>query len=98
DLSKSVEQERLSVLQEPSPARPTERYVPLRVGLAGLAGAFLGLGLIFVWYLLDDRFVSVRDVREQFGEPVLGLVPQVRVPRAAPTKVLVEPNDSRGSY
>jgi len=98
DLSKTVQQERLSVLQDASAARPTERYLVLRLALASVAGLCLSLGSIFVWYLLDDRFVSVRDINDQFGEPVLGLVPQVRVARSKPRMVLIEPNDTRTAY
>jgi capsular exopolysaccharide synthesis family protein len=98
DLSKNVQQERLSLLQPASAGRPTDRHVVLRVFLAGMGGLFLSLGLVFVWYLLDDRFVSVHDIKDQFGEMVLGLVPQIRVPRSNPRKVLLEGRDSRKAY
>jgi succinoglycan biosynthesis transport protein ExoP len=98
DLSKNVQQERLSVLQSASPAKLTERHLALRLLLAGVGGLFLSLGLVFGWYLLDDRFVSVRDIKDQFGEMVLGLVPQIRVPRSKPQQVLLEPSDSRRAY
>jgi succinoglycan biosynthesis transport protein ExoP len=98
DLSKNVQQERLSILQPASAARPTERNLALRLGLAGMGGLFMSLGLVFAWYLLDDRFVSVRDIKDQFGEMVLGLVPQIRVPRSKPQKVLLEMDDSRRTY
>lgn len=98
DLSKSVQQERLSILQDASPALHTERYLALRLALAGIAGLFFSLGSVFVWYLLDDRFVSVRDIKDQFGEPVLGLVPQVRRARSNPAGVLIEMNDPRTAY
>jgi len=98
DLGKNVQQERLSVLQPASLARPTERNFPLRIALTGMGGLFVSLGLVFAWYLLDDRFVSVRDIKDQFGEMVLGLVPQVRVPRSNPQKVLLEGCDSRKAY
>jgi capsular exopolysaccharide synthesis family protein len=98
DLGKNVQQERLSVLQPASAARPTERYLALRFALAGMGGLFFSMGLVFVWYLLDDRFVSVRDIKDQFGEMVLGLVPHVRIPRSKPQRVLLEGNDSRSAY
>jgi len=98
DLGKNVQQERLSILQTASPAQPTQRNLVLRIALAGMAGLFLSLGLVFAWYLLDDRFVSVRDIKDQFGEMVLGLVPQVKVPRSKPQKVLLEGSDSRKAY
>jgi capsular exopolysaccharide synthesis family protein len=61
-------------------------------------GTFLGLGIVFVWYLLDDRFVSVHDIKDQFGETVLGLVPQIKVHRSKPEQALLQPNDPRPAY
>jgi tyrosine-protein kinase Etk/Wzc len=58
----------------------------------------MGLGLVFCWYMFDDRFVSVRDVKEQFGEPILGLVPRIKVSRAKPEQALLGANDQRLAY
>ncbi|HEX4265933.1 MAG TPA: Wzz/FepE/Etk N-terminal domain-containing protein [Verrucomicrobiae bacterium] len=98
DLSKNVQQERLAVLQPPTPAAPERRSLPLRIVLAAIGGIALSLGIVFLWYLLDDRLVSVRDISDQFGETVLGLVPQIRVPRANPEKALLDDDDSRTAY
>lgn len=98
DLSKNVQQERLSVLQPASPARPTDRHLPVRIALAGIAGLWLSLGWAFAWYLVDDRFVSAADIKDQFGEIVLGLVPQIRVPRNKPRTVLLAGSDTRKAY
>lgn len=98
DLNKNVQQERLSVLQPATPVTLENRSLPLRIALAFVGGVALSLGIVFLWYLLDDRLVSVRDIKDQFGEPVLGLVPQIRVPRANPEKALLENDDSRTAY
>jgi succinoglycan biosynthesis transport protein ExoP len=98
DLSRNVQPERLSMLQAPTSAAPVLRYLPLRMALALAFGVFAGLGLVFCWYMLDDRFVSVRDVKDQFGEVVLGLVPQVKVSRSQPEQALLQTNDSRVAY
>lgn len=98
DLSKNVQQERLSTLQPATPASLENRSLPARSALAIVGGLALSLGIVFSWYLLDDRLVSVRDIKDQFGETVLGLVPQIRVPRASPEKALLEKNDSRWAY
>ena len=98
DLSRNVQPERLSVLQAPTTASPVLRNFPLRVALALVFGLAAGLGLVFCWYLFDDRIVSVRDVKEQFGEPVLGMVPQIKVARAKPEQALLEINDPRLAY
>jgi Mrp family chromosome partitioning ATPase/uncharacterized protein involved in exopolysaccharide biosynthesis len=98
DLSKTVQQERLSVLQPATTAQSVKRYLPVRVVAAIIGGVFLSFGLVFGWHLLDDRFVSVRDIKDQFGEPLLGLVPQVRVSRRKPQQALLAPSDSRRAY
>jgi len=98
DLGKNVQQEQLSVLQPATPAQPELRSLFTGVVLAGLSGLFFSLGIVFVWYLLDDRFVSFRDVKDQFGETFLGLVPQVKVPRAKPESALLENSDARPAY
>ena len=98
DLSKSVQQERLAVLQPPTAAQPEKRFLALRILLAGLGGLALSLGIVFCWYLLDDRFVSVRDIKDQFGEMILGLVPEIKVPRSKPEEALLKINDDRQAY
>ena len=98
DLGKNIQQERLSVLQPPTSAQPEKRNLPLRVVLAAVFGLSLSLGIVFGWYLLDDRFVSVRDIKDQFGETLLGLVPQIKVPRAKPQAALLDNRDSRSAY
>lgn len=98
DLSKNVQQERLSLLQPATSAAPEIRNLPLRIALAVIGGIAMSLAIVFAWYLLDDRLVSVRDINDQFGERVLGLVPQIRVPRANPEKALLENDDSRTAY
>jgi capsular exopolysaccharide synthesis family protein len=98
DLGKNVQQEKLAILQDATPGQPTLQNAPLQIALAGLGGLFVSLALVFLWYLVDDRFVSVRDIKDQFGEMVLGLVPQIRVPRSKPQKVLLEGADSRRAY
>jgi len=98
DLGKNVQQERLSVLQPATPAAPEQRYLPLRIALALIGGLALSLGIIFAWYLVDDRFVSVRDIKDQFGENILGLVPQIRIPRSSPQAALLANSDPRHGY
>jgi capsular exopolysaccharide synthesis family protein len=98
DLGKNVQQEQLSVLQAPTAAQPELRSLPSRIVLAALGGLMFSLGIIFVWYLLDDRFVSFRDIKDQFGETFLGLVPQIKVPRANPQSALLASNDGRPAY
>jgi capsular exopolysaccharide synthesis family protein len=98
DLNKNMEQERVTPLEPPSPGIPAQRNLPLRVFLAAAGGLFLALGIVFVWHLMDDRLVSIHDLKDQFGETLLGLVPWVRVPKAKPQAALLQPGDKRSGY
>ncbi len=98
DLNKNVQQERLSVLQPATAGTPEKRSLALRIVIAAIGGIAASLGLVFVWHLLDDRFVSARDIKDQFGEPMLGMVPQIKVQRGKHEQALLAPQDSRHNY
>lgn len=98
DLGRNIQQETLSVLQAATPSSVVKRYLVLRVILGVLFGGVFGMGLVFVWYLMDDRFVSVQDVKDQFGEPVLGLIPRIKMKRSKPEDALLQLADSRYAY
>ncbi|MDX1953417.1 MAG: P-loop NTPase, partial [Verrucomicrobiota bacterium] len=98
DVGRAVQQERLNVIQTPTQGQPPKRALPLRIAIAGALGFFFSLALVFAWHLMDDRFVSVHDLRDQFGETLLGLVPQIKVPRSKPQEALLKQNDTRQAY
>jgi capsular exopolysaccharide synthesis family protein len=98
DMNKNLPQENLSVLQPATPSQPEKRYVPIRVAVAFVFGLFIGLALVYGWYLLDDRFVSFHDITDQFGETLLGLVPQIKVSHKQPAQALLAEVDDRQSY
>ena len=98
DLKRNVQQERMSVVQAPTPGQLTKRHLIIRVIVSLLTGIAMSLGFLFCWYLADDRFVSVRDIKDQFGETVLALIPKIRVSKANPANILLEEGDARPSY
>ena len=98
DLNKNVQQEGLSVLQPATAPQPQKRYLPIRIIVAVVFGLLIGLSLVYGWYLLDDRFVSFHDITDQFGETLLGLVPQIKVPRNQPAQALLAELDPRHNY
>jgi capsular exopolysaccharide synthesis family protein len=98
DVGRNMAQERTTVLEPPSPGRPPERSFAFRLLLAVVGGGFLSLGIVFAWHLLDDRFVSVRDVKDHFGEPILGLIPEIKIARSRPREALLRDGDSRRAY
>jgi capsular exopolysaccharide synthesis family protein len=98
DLNKNVQQEGLSVLQPATPPQPQKRYLAIRIIVAFILGVFLGLALVYGWYLLDDRFVSFHDITDQFGETLLALIPQIKIPRKQPAQALLAELDPRQTY
>lgn len=98
DLKRSVQRERLLVVEPPTPSQLSKRYLPIRIALAAVAGVGLSMGFVFVWYLFDDRFVSVRDINDQFGERVLGLIPKIKINRSKGHARLLQAGDSRLVY
>lgn len=98
DLGRDIQQETLAVLQTATPASAVSRHFVLRIVLGILFGGVFGMGIVFCWYLLDDRFVSVQDVKDQFGEPVLGLIPRIKMNRSKPEEALLRLPDSRVAY
>jgi len=98
DLNKNVQQEQWSIFQAPTTASPVLRNVPLRIILALVFGTAIGLGLVFGWYMRDDRFVSVQDIKDQFGELVLGMIPRIKIPKQSAKTALLAEADSRWAY
>lgn len=98
DLTKNMQQQRVTILDPPSLGRTVQVSLPLAVFLATIVSLAAGLGVVFIWHLFDDRFVSVRDVKDQFGETVLGLVPRINIRRTQPKTALLEESDPRRAY
>lgn len=98
DLTKNMEQERVTVLDAPTPGQLLQSSLPMDIFLATALALAASLGIVFVWHLFDDRFVSVRDIKDQFGEVVLGLVPQIKIPRSEPKAALLGESDPRRPY
>ncbi len=98
DLTKNMEQERVSVLDTPTPGELVQSSLPLDIVLATALALAASLSIVFLWHLFDDRFVSVRDIKDQFGEVVLGLVPRIKIPRSDPKAALLKEGDPRRPY
>lgn len=98
DLTKNMDEERVTILDTPSQGQLVQSSLPLDIVLATVLALAASLSIIFAWHLLDDRFVSVRDIKDQFGEVVLGLVPRIKIPRSDPKAALLKEADPRRPY
>ena len=79
DITKEDGMLRTAILSTPevavSPIRPVRATVAMISLLAGLGG---GLALVYFVEMLDDRFGSVEEMRQQLGGlPVLAMVPKL---------------------
>jgi capsular exopolysaccharide synthesis family protein len=77
DISRNIDQETLAVLEPASAAERSYTKVKSTLQTAAIAGLGLGVGLILLLTLRDDRFNSVVEFNERLGDSVIGQVPEV---------------------
>ena len=100
DVSRNIDQDTLSVLEQATPSKRSYKEVRTLGTQAGLIGMALGLGIIFFMAIRDDRFASIVEVTETFGDNVVGQVPEIPELNAsveAPL-ALLQSNDDRHMY
>lgn len=78
DISRNIDQETLAILDPASPAKRSYRQEAQMFGLTLLGGLLVGLGMVFLMELRDDRFHFATEVNERFGDSIVGQVPEVR--------------------
>jgi capsular exopolysaccharide synthesis family protein len=98
DISRNIDQSTLAILEPASPAERSYRQELQPLGLALFGGLFAGLGIIFLVAVRDDRFTSVIEVNEKFGDSIVGQVPDLPVVRRKLPSPLLEHNDDRHMY
>lgn len=98
DISRNIDQETLAILEPASAATRSYQAAKTMLTQAFIIGLGLGLGIIFLITIRDDRFNSLIEVTEKFGDNVVGQVPEiVDAPGAGPL-VLLQDNDERHMF
>ncbi|MGH7950329.1 MAG: polysaccharide biosynthesis tyrosine autokinase [Limisphaerales bacterium] len=98
DISRNIDQDTLAILEPASPAKRSYTEAASSLTLAVFGGLAIGLGIIFLISMRDDRFASVVEVTDHFGDAVVGQVPEISgLPGTVPL-ALLEKNDDRHMY
>jgi succinoglycan biosynthesis transport protein ExoP len=75
DVTRNVDQDLVSVLEQASPAQPVKPGIERELALGVCAGLFIGLGVLFFLDHIDDRITSVIDMHSSLDEHILGQIP-----------------------
>ena len=97
DVNRTLDQENIIVMDAATKPKPVRRTA-IFLGLGLAAGLFLGLGLLYVVSLFDDRFASLTELGSHVPETVIGQIPDLHVPRGDPGLALVRPDDDRHAF
>ena len=98
DISRNIDQDTMTILQHPTPAIRSYSSEISLLEASGFGGLALGLGIIFLIGIRDDRFTSLTEVTEKLGENIVGQLPELRRPRRQSRLPLLEADDSRHMY
>jgi len=66
--------DRAIVPPEDDPYRPN---IPLNLAIGLVAGVGLGLGLVFLLAILDDKVKTAFDIETTIGLPLIGIIPRI---------------------
>jgi len=98
DISRNIDQETLAILEPASPAKRSYKEAKSLLFQATIIGLGLGLGIILLITVRDDRFNSMAEVTERFGDNVVGQVPEIPEIPGAGSLMLLRDNDDRHMF
>ena len=97
-LGRQIDLETLAILEPASPAKRSYVQEIGLLGVAGVGGLGLGLGIIVLFALRDDRFTSHIEIAEKLGQSVVGQVPEIESPKHGALLPLLAIDDKRHLY
>lgn len=77
DISRNIDQDTLAILEPAGPASRSYKEAKTMLSQSMVMGLGLGLGIVFLIAWRDDRFSSMVEVTEKFGDSVVGQVPEL---------------------
>jgi len=97
DISRNIDQGTLAILESASPPKRSYTREISALVMASLGGLAVGLGILFLMVIRDDRFMSVVEVNAALGDAVVGLLPEMTQKDEA-AMTLLELDDPRYMY
>src|SRR5579864_2296925 len=76
DVNRQISPESVTVMEKASAPAPQRERLDQRLLLGGAAGLLAGIVLLAFIDRLDDRLLSLSEVRELFPEELLGQIPR----------------------
>jgi capsular exopolysaccharide synthesis family protein len=100
DISRNIDQQTLALLESASPATRSKKEIQEMAIQCAVIGLLIGLGFVFLIALRDDRFNSLVEVTEKFGDNVVGQIPEIADLAAGVNSpmALLQSNDDRHMY
>jgi polysaccharide biosynthesis transport protein len=97
-ISRNIDQETLAILEPAIPAKRSYRQEISLLAGSGMGGLGLGLAIVLLIAFRDDRFTSVIEINEKFGDSIVGQVPELPGLNGASTLPLLQIEDERHTY
>jgi capsular exopolysaccharide synthesis family protein len=98
DLNKGISPESVTIMESASQAFPDQSGVWKQVAVGSLVGVGLSVLLLLLINRLDDRMISIAELKELFDEEVLGQIPRVTSRGPKREVALVGPEDERHDF
>jgi capsular exopolysaccharide synthesis family protein len=98
DISRNIDQSTLDILEHATPATRSYQEATSMLTHYIILGLGIGLGIVLLIAVRDDRFNTLVEVTEKFGDNVVGQVPEIRAISGAGPLALLGGNDDRHMY
>lgn len=97
-ISRNIDHETLAILETATSAIRSYSGEVKLVTMAIVGGLALGVGIVLLVAVRDDRFTSFVEVNEKFGDAIVGQVPEVTNGRGDAPVALLGMDDQRHMY
>ena len=97
-ISRDIEPETLAILESASHAKRSYNQQTTLLAGATFGGLCLGLGIVLLVAIRDDRFTSIIEINDKYGDAIVGQVPELPGIRSDAPLPLLKIDDDRHIY